>query len=129
GGSPLPGSGEEHQVVSQDAPVTFAFPRGLGLAAQRRAQQPLVPREGALRLPALPVDPAVTALPRSAAETSLHLPPIARLRPFPPLVAAVWRDHGRADAEDLAAQAMGFLPVGGSGGPEPAPRHPPPGLR
>lgn len=80
--------------MGQYAEVTFALPGGIGLALQGRAQAPLVPREGALRLPALPVDPTITARSPPAAETLLHLPAVTRLGPFPSLVAAVQGDDG-----------------------------------
>lgn len=110
--------------MGQYTEVTLALTRCLGPAPQRRAQEPLVPREGALRLPALPVDPAITALPWPAAETLFHLPAVARLGPLPPLVAAVERDYGRADAQLFAAEAVVLLAVEGGVAQYPVPGHP-----
>jgi hypothetical protein len=99
--------------VSKHAEVALALPGLLGLAPQGRTQQPLVPGEGALRLPALPVDPAVPTATRLLAEALDHLPPIARLRPLAAPVPAVERDDRGADAELLPGQAVVRLAVKG----------------
>src|SRR5262249_20847740 len=87
-------------------------------AAEGRAEQALVPREGALHLPALAV--------LAAAEAPPHLAAVAPLGPPPPLAPAVHRDDGRADAELLAAQPVGVLGVEGGVGQEPVPGGVPP---
>jgi hypothetical protein len=102
--------------VSQYAEVAFALTGGVGLAPQRRAQEPLVPGEGALRLPALPVDPPVAALPGPAAEALPHLAAVAGLGPLPPPVAAVEGDHRGAGAKVLARQPVVLLAVEGGVG-------------
>ena len=70
--------------MSEHAEVAFPLAGCVRLAPQRRAQQPLVPRERAFRLPALPVDPLMPAPLRLLAEALDHLPPVARLGPLPP---------------------------------------------
>src|SRR5262249_58420191 len=110
---------EDHEVAGEYAEVARALARRLRLGAQRRAQPPLVSRDGALRLPALPVDAPVPAAPRLLAEAPDHLPPVARLGPPPPAAAAVERDHRGADAEGFAAVAGGLLAVEGGVRPHP----------
>src|SRR5436305_1953592 len=105
--------------MGEDAEVTLALARGIRLGPQRRAEQPLVPREGALRLPALPVDPPVPAAPRPLAEAPDHLPPVARLGPLPAPVPPVQRDHRGADAQVCAAVAVALLAVEGAVGQRP----------
>src|SRR5262245_49790322 len=97
--------------MGEDAEVTLALAGLIGLAPQRRAEQALVPAEGALRLPALTVHPLVPAVLRLLAEPLDHLPAVARQRPFPPAVAAVQRDQSRADAQFFAAVAVALLAV------------------
>src|SRR5947209_9885379 len=99
--------------MGQHAEVAFAFTRGFRLAAERRVQQSLVPREGALRLPALPVDPLMPTPLRLLAETLDHLPAVARLGPLAALVAPVDRDDCGADTQILAAQPVVLLAVEG----------------
>jgi len=99
--------------VGEHAEVALAFPGWLGLAPQGRAEQPLVPGEGALRLPALAVHPLVPAAARLLAEALDHLPPVARLGPLAAPVAAVQRDDRRAGAEVLPGQAVVLLAVEG----------------
>jgi hypothetical protein len=97
--------------MGENAEVTFALTGLIGLATQGRAEESLVPREGALGLPALAVDapvPAALWLPAAAFD---HLPTVARQRPLPALVAAVQRDHGGADAQLFAAVAVALLAV------------------
>src|SRR5205807_1737762 len=101
----------EHQVMGEHTEAALALAGRIRLAPQRRTQQPLMPREGALRLPALPVHPLVPAVLRLLPEASDHPPPVARLGPLPPPVAPVQRDHGRADAQLLPAVAVALLAV------------------
>ncbi len=61
------------------AEVTFPRAGLIRLAPQCRAEEPLVPREGALRLPALAVHPLVPAAARLLAEPPDHLPPMRLL--------------------------------------------------
>ena len=91
--------------------VALPLTRGVGLAPQGRAEQTLVPREDALRLPTLPIDPSIPTLLRSLAESLHHLPPVTSLRPLPPLVPPVQRDHRRADTQVLPAIAVALLAV------------------
>src|SRR6516162_7768044 len=91
--------------------VALTLTRGIGLAPQGRAPQTLVLREAALHLPALPVHPSATAALRPFAKAPHHLPPVAALRPLPPLVAAVQGDHRRADAQVLPAVTLALLAV------------------
>jgi len=97
--------------MGEHAQVTLALARRIRLAPQGRAEQPLVPREGALRLPALPVDAPVPAAPWLLAEAPDHLAAVARLGPLAPAVAPVQRDHRRADAQILPAKAVALLTV------------------
>ncbi len=109
--------------MGQHAEVTFALSGGVGLAAQRRIQQPFVPREGALGLPALAVDPLMPAPLRLLAEALDHLPAVARLGPLAAPVAAVERDHGGADTQALAAQPVVLLAIEGGIAQHPVPGH------
>src|SRR2546421_9869635 len=97
--------------MGQHAQVTLALAGRSGPGPQRRAEQALVPGEGALRLPALPVDAPVSAPLGLLAEPLHHLPAVARLGPLPPPVATVQRDHGGADAPLFAAAAGALLAV------------------
>src|SRR5438876_9785326 len=49
----LAGCGEEHEVVGQDPEAALPLAGGIGPAAQRAPEPPLVPGEGGLRLPPL----------------------------------------------------------------------------
>jgi hypothetical protein len=89
--------------MGQHAEVALPLARGIGPAAQGRAEQTFVPREGALRLPALAVFPFGKAL--------LHLPAVARLGPLPSSVAAVDGNGGRADVQVLTAEAVVLFAV------------------
>ena len=97
--------------MSKHPQVTFALTRCIGLAPQGRAEQTLVPREGTLRLPTLPVHPPVPAAPWLLAEPLHHLPTVAALGPLPPPLPPVQRDHRRADAQILPAKAVALLTV------------------
>jgi hypothetical protein len=81
---------------------------------QRRAQEPLLPREPALDLPPLPVDAAVFGPPRLAAEPPHHLPPVPRLGPLPARVPPVQREDRRADPQPLTNQGVVVLGVEGA---------------
>jgi hypothetical protein len=81
--------------------------------AQRRAQQPLLPREAALHLPPLAVDAAVLRPTRFATEPPHHLPPIRRLRPLPARVPPVQGEDRRADPQPLTGQGVVVLGVEG----------------
>jgi hypothetical protein len=83
-------------------------------SAQGRAQQTLVPREPALDLPPLAVDPAVRGALRLASESLDHLAAVAGLRPLPARIAAVQREDRRADAQPLAGQSVVMLSVEGA---------------
>src|SRR6476659_6019730 len=100
--NPLTSGGEEHEVMGQHAEVTLALAGSVGLAAQGRAEQPLVPGEGALGLPALSVDAPVPAAFGLLAEAPDHLAAVARPGPLPPPVAPVQRDHRRTDLQLFA---------------------------
>src|SRR5579872_198211 len=97
--------------MGKNTQVAFTLPRCVGPAPQGRAQQTLVTRERALRLPTLTVDTPIPAALRPLAEPPDHLPPVASLRPLPPLTPAVQRDHRRADAQLLPAVAVALLAV------------------
>src|SRR5260370_8179451 len=97
--------------MGEHAEAALALAGLIRLGPQRRAEQPLVPRESALRLPALPVHPLVPAAPGLLPEALDHLPPVARLGPLPPPVPPVQRYHRRADAQLLAAVAVALLAV------------------
>ncbi len=76
--------------------------------SQRRVQSSFVPRDDALDLPAISVDPLM--------ESSLHLATISCLGPAPASVAPVERDDRTAYAQLLPAQPMiGFAVVAGIG--------------
>jgi len=81
---------------------------------QRRAQQPLVPREPALDLPPLPVDAAVLGPAGPAAEPPHHLPPVLRLRPLPARVPPVQGEDRRADPQPLSSQGVVVLGIKGA---------------
>jgi len=102
--------------VRQDTQVTLPLTRRVRSAPQRRVQEALVPREGALRLPALPV--------LALGEPLLHLPAKPCLGPLPPLVAAVDRDGRRADVQVLPAEPVVLLAVERRVGEHPIPGHP-----
>jgi len=91
--------------MGQDAQPAFALACDLRAARERRPQAALVPGEGALRLPALPVFPL--------GEAPLHLPAVLGLGPLAAPVAAVDRDDRGADAEVLAGEAVVLLAVEG----------------
>src|SRR6185312_119393 len=91
--------------------VALTLTRGIGLTSQGRSQQTLVPREDALRLPTLTVHPPIPTALGPLAKSPHHLPPVAALRPLPPLVPAVQGDHRRADAQFLPAKVMALLAV------------------
>jgi hypothetical protein len=83
-----------------------------------------VPREGALHLPVLPVDPTLPAPAPPGAEALDHLTPVARLRPLPPPDPPVQWDDRRADARVLTGQAVVLLAVEGGVGQHTGPVHP-----
>ena len=99
--------------MSKHPQVALALAGVLGLASQGRPQQPLMPRKGALRLPALPVDPPVPTATPLLAEAFDHLPPVTCLRPLAAAVAAVKRDDRGADAKVLPGQAVVVLTIEG----------------
>ena len=99
--------------MGEHAEVALALPGRVGAAAERRAEQALVAREGALDLPALAVLPL--------GEAPLHLAAVLRLRPRAAPVAAVQRDHRGADAQVLARQAVVLLAVEGRVAQDPVP--------
>jgi len=109
--------------MSQDAQVALALPRLVRPAAQRRVEQALVAREGALRLPALAVDPLVPAALRPLAEAPPHLPPVAGPGPLAALAPPVERDDRGADAQALPAQPVVLLAIEGRVGQQAVPGH------
>src|SRR4029434_10161383 len=84
--------GQEHEVMGQDPQQDLLLLVDPLAGPQRRAQEPLAPREAALDLPSLAVDRAALRAPRLAAEPLDHLATIPRLRPLPPGVAPVQRE-------------------------------------
>ena len=92
--------------MGQHPEVALALARCIGATAQRGAEETLMAREGAFRLPALAILPPV--------ETSFHLPPILRQRPLAALAAWVDRDDGRAHPQIFATQAMILFAIEGS---------------
>ena len=99
--------------MGEHAEVTLALPGLLRFSPQGGPQQPLVSGEGTLRLPALPVDPPVATAARLLAEAPDHLPPVARLGPLAPPLAAVERDDGGAHAQVLPGEAVVLFAVEG----------------
>lgn len=65
-----------------------------------------MPGEPALRLPPLAVHPPVPRPPRFLAEPLDHLPRVLGLRPLPPGVAAVQREHRGPDAEAIPTEGV-----------------------
>ena len=106
--------------MGEHAQVTLALARRIRLAPQGRAEQPLVPGEGTLHLPALAVDAAV--------EAPLHLPAVLGLGPLAAVAPAVERADGGADLPVLAAQPVVVLGVVGGVGQHPVPAGVPGGL-
>jgi hypothetical protein len=109
--------------MCQHAQVALALAGGVGPAAQGAAERPLVPAEGALRLPALAVDALVPAALGLLAEALHHLPPVPRPRPLAPVPASVQRDHCRAHAQFLAAVVVAVFAVERAVGQHPVVRH------
>src|SRR4051794_41903756 len=105
--------------MRQDTQIALPLPGGVRLTPQRRAQQALVPRERALRLPALPVDRLGEAL--------LHLPAVARLGPLPPLIAAGGGGEGAAGGPGPTGPPGGVpggrTPLAPAPGPRSRPAH------
>src|SRR4051794_27475459 len=89
--------GQEHEVMGQHPHQDLLLLVHPLAGPQRRAQQPLGPREPAPDLPPLAVDAAVLRPARLAAEPPHHLPPVLRLRPPPARVAPVQGEDRRAD--------------------------------
>jgi hypothetical protein len=83
---------------SPGADLQFTLSQDIRAGPQRRAGQALGAREGALRLPALAVDPLE--------EPPLHLPAVAALGPPAAPIPPVQRDDRGADARVLAAEAV-----------------------
>src|SRR5512135_3388932 len=81
---------------------------------QRRAEEPLLPRETALDLPPLAVDAAVLRPAWLAAEPPHHLPPVPRLGPPPARVPPVQWEDRRADTQPLTGQGVVVLGVEGA---------------
>jgi hypothetical protein len=81
---------------------------------QRRAQEPLVPREPALHPPTRSVDATVLGPAWRAAEPPRPLPPIPRRGPLPPRVRPVPGDDRRADPQPLTRQRGVVLGVEGA---------------
>ena len=81
---------------------------------QRRAEEPLLPRETALDLPPLAVDAAVFGPAWLAAEPPHHLSPIPRLGPPPARVPPVQGEDRRADTQPLTGQSVVVLGVEGA---------------
>ncbi len=77
---------------------------------RRRTEPPLLPREDALGLPALPVPPPPLPPSPPLPRVPRHRGAVARLRPLPPLPAAVQREAGQPDA--LLLPAPGVLGFG-----------------
>ncbi len=114
---------EEHAVVSQPTQAALALPGVIRPAAQRRAEQPWVPREGALCLPTLPVDAPVTAAAPLAPAALPPLPPGACLGSLPPPIAAVRQEDRRADAPVLPGPALVLRAGQGGLGPHAVSAH------
>jgi hypothetical protein len=92
--------------MGQYPEVALALPGRIGPRPQRRPQQPLVPAEGALHLPPLPVLAPV--------EPAAHLPAVLTPRPLPAPAPAVDRDDGGADGViDATEFVVAFGVVGG----------------
>ena len=91
--------------MGQHAEIALALARCIGSTAQRGAEQTLMPREGAFRLPALAILPPV--------EPSFHLPSVLRPRPLAALAATVDRDDSRAHPQIFATQAMMLFAIEG----------------
>ena len=66
-----------------------------------RKAEPSRVSAGTASPPALAVDPPVAGPPRPSAEPLPHLPAVFGLRPAPPAVAPVQREHRRADLQPL----------------------------
>jgi WD40 repeat protein len=89
--NPLPRVGKDHEVLGQHAEVALALEGRVGPGPQRRAEPALVPREAALRLPALAVDPPLI---RRTRHRSL------RQRSHPPTRCGGPPRNGPADRQD-----------------------------
>ena len=93
--------------MGQDAQVALALSGGFASRSQERSEAPLVPREGALDLPALAE--------RASRETNLHFAAIPARRPLA-RPSRLQRNNRAPDAQGLAAKdVMRLAVVGGVG--------------
>ena len=102
---------QEHEIVRQHPQLDLFLLVDPLAGVQRRAQEPLLPRELALDLPPLAVDAAVFGPAWLAAEPPHHLSPIPRLRPLPARVPPVQGEDRRADTQPLTGQSVVVLGV------------------
>ena len=101
--------------MCQDSEVAFAVLGLVASSAQRRTEEPFVPRDRAFGLPSVIVDTLGKAL--------LHLPSVLGRGTFVARTPLIQGDHRGADAESLSAEAMIVLAVVGGVGQKPIPAH------
>jgi hypothetical protein len=92
---------QEHEVRRQHPQVDLFLLVGPRAGPQRRAQEPLRPREPALDRPPRAIDPARPGPARLATEPPHPRPPLLRPRPLPTGVAPSQREDRRADPPSL----------------------------
>src|SRR5262249_24057857 len=114
--------GKEHQVMGEHPQEDFLLLTGPLAGSQGRAEQALLPGEAALDLPPLPIHPPLPPPhppPRCAPGAARPPAPLLRwggvcgLGRAPPAVAAVEREHLRANAQLLPAVGVVVLGVVG----------------
>src|SRR5690242_20048766 len=114
-------SGEEHQVVGEDAELTFPLAGLVRLGPEGAPEPPLVPAEGGFGLPALAVHPTVATTPGLLTEPLDHLPAVSGLRPLAAPAAAVQWDDGGPHPKVLPAVSVVLLRVERGVGQHPVP--------
>lgn len=107
--------------MGQHPKLTLALSCLMRPAPEGTAEPPLVPAESGFGLPAVAVDPPVSAPLRLLAEPLDHLPPVHGRGPLPAPAAAVQGDDGGPHPEILPGVAVVALGIEGGVGQHPVP--------